>query len=80
ALSITPGHLNRICRAATGESASRHIEKAVMTEASRLLAFTRLSVAEIGYRLGFSDPSYFSRRFRVMTGQSPTTYRDRFTD
>ncbi|WP_161905854.1 helix-turn-helix domain-containing protein [Paracoccus sp. MKU1] len=80
ALSITPGHLNRICRAATGESASRHIEKAVMTEASRLLAFTRLSVAEIGYRLGFSDPSYFSRRFRVMTGQSPTAYRDRFTD
>ncbi|WP_323009903.1 helix-turn-helix domain-containing protein [Paracoccus sp. (in: a-proteobacteria)] len=78
ALSITPGHLNRICRAATGESASRHIEKAVMTEASRLLAFTRLSVAEIGYRLGFSDPSYFSRRFRAVTGQSPTAYRDRF--
>lgn len=78
ALSITAGHLNRICRAATGENASRHIETAVMTEANRLLAFTQLSVAEIGYRLGFSDPSYFSRRFRALRGQSPSDYRKTF--
>ncbi|RWR28322.1 helix-turn-helix domain-containing protein [Sinirhodobacter populi] len=78
ALSITPGHLNRICRAAIGESALRHIEAAVMTEASRLLAFTRLPVAEIGYRLGYADPPYFSRRFRAVRGETPTAYRARF--
>lgn len=79
ALSITPGHLSRICRAATGESASRHIEATRMTEARRLLAFTRLPVAEIGYRLGFGDPTYFSRRFRNLTGETPSNYRARFT-
>lgn len=78
ALAVTPGHLNRICRTAFGVSASAHIENATMTEARRLLAFTRLSVAEIGYRLGFGDPSYFSRRFRAAAGQSPSAYRDRF--
>lgn len=78
ALSVTPGHLNRICRAALGISASAHIERATMTEARRLLAFTRLSVAEVGYRLGFGDPSYFSRRFRAVAGQSPTVYRAEF--
>ncbi|WP_295042955.1 helix-turn-helix domain-containing protein [uncultured Paracoccus sp.] len=78
ALAVTPGHLNRICRAALGVSASVHIEGATMTEARRLLAFTRLSVAEIGYRLGFGDPSYFSRRFRAATGQSPSAYRGGF--
>ncbi|NDW00479.1 helix-turn-helix domain-containing protein [Salipiger sp. PrR002] len=78
ALSITPGHLTRLCHAATGLSASRYIEGKVMTEASRMLAFTQIPVAEIGYRLGFSDPAYFSRRFRALRGQSPSDYRARF--
>lgn len=78
AMSITPGHLSRICRMATGDSATRHIETARMAEAGRLLAFTRLSVAEIGYRLGFADPPYFSRRFRAATGETPSQYRKRY--
>ncbi|WP_353475646.1 helix-turn-helix domain-containing protein (plasmid) [Salipiger sp. H15] len=78
ALAITPGHLTRLCHAATGLSASRYIEGKVMTEASRLLAFTQIPVAEVGYRLGFSDPAYFSRRFRSLRGQSPSDYRARF--
>ncbi len=78
ALAVTPGHLNRICRSALGIGATAHIETVTMTEARRLLAFTRLSVAEVGYRLGFGDPSYFSRRFRVATGESPSAYRGRF--
>lgn len=77
ALGITPGHLNRICRAVTGQSASRHLETALMTEAARLLAFTRLGAAEIGFQLGYDDPSYFSRRFRNLLGESPTAYRKR---
>ena len=71
-------HDRELCRAATGASVSRHIETARMTEARRLLAFTRLPVAEIGYRLGFSDPPYFSRRFRAVTGETPSDYRERF--
>ncbi len=78
ALAITPGHLSRICRMATGQGATRHIETVLMTEARRLLAFTRLPVAEIGHRLGFDDPPYFSRRFRVATGETPSAYRLRF--
>lgn len=78
ALAITTGHLGRICRTATGKSASNYIETAVMTEASRLLAFTRLSVSEIGYRLGYTDPPYFSRRFRMACGITPSAYRARF--
>lgn len=79
ALAITPGHLNRLCQGATGQSASRYIEGAVMTEASRLLAFTQLPVAEIGYRLAFEDPAYFSRRFRALRGQTPSEYRAQFS-
>lgn len=78
ALSISTGHLSRLCRSARGTSASTYIETATMSEACRLLAFTQMSVAEAGYRLGYSDPSYFSRRFRVIQGLTPSDYRLRF--
>ena len=77
ALSLTPTHLNRITRAQTGLSAARFIEARQMQEARRLLAYTRLSVAEIGYALGFDDPAYFSRVFRRQTGETPTRWRKR---
>ncbi|QQM30078.1 helix-turn-helix domain-containing protein [Martelella lutilitoris] len=79
ALSITTGHLSRICRETVGQSATDYIENAVLAEACRLLAFTREPVAEIGYRLGYRDPSYFSRRFRVLKGVTPSDYRERFS-
>ena len=78
AMSITPGHLNRLCRQAAGQSASAYAEALAMTEACRLLAFTQLPVAEVAYRLGFDDPAHFSRRFRIARGDTPSAYRARF--
>lgn len=75
ALQISTGHLGRLCRAASGLGAKAYIEHSVMEEASRLLAFTRLPLSEIGYRLGFDDPSHFSKRFRAARGLAPSTYR-----
>nr|WP_319249846.1 helix-turn-helix domain-containing protein [uncultured Celeribacter sp.] len=77
ALHMTPGHLNRIVRHAAGVTLTHYLEAAVMTEACRHLAFTRLPVAEVGYRLGYTDPPYFSRRFRLRMGETPTQYRSR---
>ena len=80
ALSISTGHLSRLCRATQGVSASTYIEIATMSEAARLLAFTQMSVANVGYKLGFSDPSYFSRRFKSTRGTTPSEYRNQFLD
>ncbi|MEM8729039.1 MAG: helix-turn-helix domain-containing protein [Pseudomonadota bacterium] len=79
ALSISTGHLSRLCRQTSGLGAAAYIERKVMTEACRLLAFTRLPISEIGYRLGYSDPSYFSKRFNAAYGQAPSAYRAGFT-
>lgn len=75
ALQVSTGHLGRLCRAASGMGAKAYIEQAVMGEASRLLAFTRLPMSEIGYRLGFDDPSHFSKRFHAARGLAPSAYR-----
>tara|TARA_R110002126_G_scaffold10527_5_gene48046 strand:- start:100869 stop:101762 length:894 start_codon:yes stop_codon:yes gene_type:complete len=77
-MGLSTGHLSRLCRAANGLSASAYIEAHIIQEACRLLAFTQLSVAEVGYRLGFTDPSYFSRRFRAVQQETPSVYRQRF--
>ncbi|MAU45392.1 MAG: AraC family transcriptional regulator [Yangia sp.] len=77
ALHVTTGHLNRIVRSAAGMNLTAYLETAVMTEACRLIAFTRLPVAEVGYRLGYADPPYFSRRFRARMGETPSAYRAR---
>jgi AraC-like DNA-binding protein len=39
------------------------------------LAKRELSIAEVGYLLGFSDPSAFNRAFRRWTGLAPKEYR-----
>ena len=79
AMSISTGHLGRVCREHSGLGTTAYIERRVMTEACRMLAFTQMPVSEIGYRLGFDDPSYFSKRFNKCHHQTPTRYRAAFT-
>lgn len=46
-----------------------------MIEARRDLVYTSLTIAQISFRLGFSDPAYFSRFFAKRAGLSPSDYR-----
>ncbi|QWG18231.1 helix-turn-helix domain-containing protein [Bradyrhizobium sediminis] len=77
ALSITPTHLSRLTRSATGHAASHLILDRVIREARRNLVYTNLPVSTIAYALGFSDPAYFSRLFSGATGLSPRGFRDK---
>jgi AraC family transcriptional activator of pobA len=75
ALAVTPTHLSRVARAATGGPASQLIDARVIREARRQLAFTHLSVTTIAYTLGFADPALFSRVFTRVAGCSPRAFR-----
>ena len=77
ALAVTPTHLSRVLRAATGQPASRLIEARLMREARRQLAYTSLQVSSIAYTLGFADPAHFSRVFSRVEGLSPRAFRER---
>ena len=43
--------------------------------AAEQLAATSFSVAEIALQCGFSSPSYFSKQFKRLVGQTPAAYR-----
>ena len=77
ALSVTPTHLSRLTRIATGHAASHLILERVIREARRNLVYTNLPVSTIAYALGFNDPAYFSRLFSGATGLSPKSFRDK---
>lgn len=51
------------------------INDRVVLEAKRQLQHSTLSIKEIGYQLGFEDPSYFVKFFKRMTGQMPKEFR-----
>ncbi len=80
ALAVTPTHLSRVARTATGRPASRLIDDRVIREARRNLAYTNLSVTTIAYTLGFADPAYFSRVFTRSLGLSPRAFRARVAE
>lgn len=75
ALGITPTHLNRVLKAKTGLSTQELIARRLIEETQRELLFTPGSIKEVAFRLGFSDPAYFSRFFTRQTGVTPAAWR-----
>jgi AraC family transcriptional activator of pobA len=74
-LAISPQRLNAACQSALGCSASQILHDRLLTEARRLLAYTELTVAEVGHELGFDDPAYFNRFFANRAGHPPGAWR-----
>ena len=46
-------------------------------KAKEMLASPSASIKEVCMAVGYSDPNYFSRIFKKVTGKTPTEYRDR---
>lgn len=78
-MNITTNYLNKIVRNALGHSAHDFIMNRVISEAKILLRLTDVSVNELAYSLGFSDPNYFIRVFKKWEGVSPKEYQKRGT-
>lgn len=75
ALGVTPTHLTRCCRLASGRPASALLHDRLIFEARRLLSETDLPVWQIAGSLGFASAAYFTRAFHNRTGKSPTGFR-----
>ena len=72
--------LNRLCHEHFGVNPKALVQEKVLRDAKRLLIYTRQSVEEIAYNLGFKDQAYFSRFFKKNEGISPGHYRKKTDD
>jgi AraC-like DNA-binding protein len=74
-LNLSLSYLNETVKANTGFPVSYWIQQEAMLEAKRLLYYSKISVKEIAYQLGYDDPTYFSRLFKKVVGLTPGEYR-----
>src|ERR1700730_5045372 len=79
-LGVTTSHLSESLRLETGLTAGELIRARLLLEAKRLLLHSEQTIAEIGYELGFEDPSYFSRFVRREIETSPVELRNRIRE
>lgn len=70
ALNVTPNYLNEVIKTAINVSAKEFIQNRIVVEAKRMIVFTNKSSKEIGYEMGFEDPSHFSKFFKSQSGQT----------
>jgi len=75
AIGISESRLNVICQRITKQSPKKLIHNRMVLEIKRMLAFTKMSVNDICYQTGFSDPAYFSRFFKKHSGKTALVYR-----
>src|SRR5205807_1865406 len=76
---VSPAHFSRQFRATFGETPHRYLQRRRVERAMELLRETTLPVTGICFDVGFNSLGTFSRTFRDVVGESPSSYRDRFT-
>jgi len=68
-------HFYRLFRAQTGVTPHLYLNTLIMEQALDTLVATDAAIADIGFDLGFSSQSGFTRFFAANVGMAPTDYR-----
>lgn len=73
---LSPTYLCLLFKQETGETINEYITRARIEKAKELLRDPRNKFYEVCYMVGYSDPSYFSKLFKKITGLTPSAFRD----
>jgi AraC-like DNA-binding protein len=71
---MSESKLKRVFKQIFGTSIFNYYQNFRMKEAAYLIKEGNLSVSEVGYRLGFSNLSHFTRLFETHIGMKPKKY------
>lgn len=74
-LNVTPEYLGTQFHKEMGLTFSTYMKNFRINKAKELLCGTHMKLYEIAAKVGYSDPKYFSKVFKEMTGQLPADYR-----
>ncbi len=74
-LHVTPNHLSQSIKYASGKNALLFINERIISESKSLIQYTDFDMAEIAYKLNFSDPANFGKFFKKHTDLTPMEFR-----
>ncbi|HSF88455.1 MAG TPA: two-component regulator propeller domain-containing protein [Saprospiraceae bacterium] len=77
-MAMSHPQLHRKITALTGESTGRFVRSVRLTRAMELLKNSDLTISEIAYETGFSEPGYFTKTFSKEYSMTPSEYRGSF--
>lgn len=72
---LAPRTFKRRFKDATGHSVLDYVQRLRIEQAKRMLERTDAPVDEIGWSVGYGDPTFFRRLFKRVTGLPPGRYR-----
>jgi len=75
-LFVSPNHLSQAIKSVSGKNALSFINERLLTEAKSFIRYTEFSIAEIAYKLNFSDPTHFGKFFKKNVGSTPLEFRE----
>lgn len=74
-LGLSTKRLNQVLKEVLNETSTQLLHDRLILEAKRQIIHSENSVKEIAWLLGFKDRPYFSRFFKVHTGQTPESFQ-----
>jgi len=75
-INVSPQYFSKLFKEETGKNFIDYLTNVRISAAKKLLSQGRLSIKEICYHIGYSDPNYFSRIFKKVVGVPPTEYKE----
>lgn len=79
-LHVNADYLSHVFRTQEKVTIKRYILREKIKRSQNLLRYSGYSIQDIGFYLGFSSQSHFSKTFREIVGMSPNEYRKQFND
>lgn len=74
-LSITEKKLGQATKQILGKLPKEMIDERILLEAKRFLTHSQLTVKEIGFEIGFDEPTNFVKYFKKSTGRTPLEFK-----
>jgi AraC-like DNA-binding protein len=75
---VSRNYLREMFKTGVGMHPKEYIDRVKTGRAAEMLCGTDMKVGEIAAALGFKDPFHFIKRFKTLTGMTPSRHRARF--
>jgi two-component system, response regulator YesN len=76
AVYLSSTYVSLLFKQETGQTVGEYLTHVRMDKAKELLRDPQYKFYDICHAIGYTDPSYFTKLFKKMTGATPSAYRD----
>lgn len=78
-INVTEKRLNQATSRVLGITPKEMIDERILLEAKRMLSHTNDTIKEIGFELGFEEPTNFIKYFRKHCASTPVEFREKYS-